>query len=105
MASRSMLLPVVLAVCACWTFLSTAFVGSARTLGSTLRGSSVAQGALPVGAIESSLSTSLAVTQAAWGANIVLVVVPITFWVILFLQSERNKNEENMAMAGKGKKK
>mmetsp|Transcript_1430 Transcript_1430/g.4550 ORF Transcript_1430/g.4550 Transcript_1430/m.4550 type:complete len:104 (-) Transcript_1430:57-368(-) len=101
MAARSNILPLVLLALAAAALLcgTSAFVGgSAPAAGTSLR-TATAQRALPPGAdvvAESSISTALAV--AAWGmaANIVTVFVPVTFLVVLYLQSERTKAEEGI---------
>mmetsp|Transcript_58343 Transcript_58343/g.147936 ORF Transcript_58343/g.147936 Transcript_58343/m.147936 type:complete len:104 (+) Transcript_58343:87-398(+) len=97
-ARRSLLLPVVLAAFALCAVLSScgAFVGGSAppASGASLRTAAQAQRALPVGLAEgSSVATSLAVTTAAWWANIVLLIIPLTFLIILYLQSERTLAE------------
>eukprot|EP00443_Scrippsiella_acuminata_P055674 CAMPEP_0115501916 /NCGR_PEP_ID=MMETSP0271-20121206/68655_1 /TAXON_ID=71861 /ORGANISM="Scrippsiella trochoidea, Strain CCMP3099" /LENGTH=109 /DNA_ID=CAMNT_0002930887 /DNA_START=87 /DNA_END=416 /DNA_ORIENTATION=+ len=96
------LIPVALAALALSAavfFACGAFVGnSAPAVGTSLRAASAGQTALhglPVGLVEgSSVSMSLAVTTAAWWANIVLLIIPLTFLIILYLQSERTLAED-----------
>ena len=45
-------------------------------------------------ALESSLTTALAVSTPGWWANIVGIMVPLTFLIVLYLQSERTLSEE-----------
>mmetsp|Transcript_58345 Transcript_58345/g.147941 ORF Transcript_58345/g.147941 Transcript_58345/m.147941 type:complete len:104 (+) Transcript_58345:71-382(+) len=95
---RSLLLPAALATLALCGVLSAcgAFVGGSAppAAGASLRATAQAQRALPVGLAEgSSVATSLAVTTAAWWANIVLLIIPLTFLIILYLQSERTLAE------------
>mmetsp|Transcript_45638 Transcript_45638/g.118650 ORF Transcript_45638/g.118650 Transcript_45638/m.118650 type:complete len:104 (+) Transcript_45638:50-361(+) len=94
-ASRSTVLPLALiALAFVGALYSTgAFVNGAAPLASSsvLRGR-VSQQALPVGLVEgTSVATSLQVVTAAYWANLVLVVVPVGFLIILYLQSERTK--------------
>mmetsp|Transcript_58347 Transcript_58347/g.147945 ORF Transcript_58347/g.147945 Transcript_58347/m.147945 type:complete len:104 (+) Transcript_58347:67-378(+) len=97
-ARRSLLLPTALAAFALCAVLSAccAFVGSSAppAVGASLRAGTQTRHALPVDLVEgSSLATSLAVTTAAWWANIVLLIIPLTFLIILYLQSERTLAE------------
>mmetsp|Transcript_17750 Transcript_17750/g.50548 ORF Transcript_17750/g.50548 Transcript_17750/m.50548 type:complete len:108 (+) Transcript_17750:112-435(+) len=104
MASRSALLPLALLVLAVTALLcgcGSAFAGirAPAAAGTGVR-TATAQRALPPGAegiVESSVSTALAV--AAWGmaANIAFVFVPVTFLVVLYLQSERTKAEDGLS--------
>mmetsp|Transcript_108513 Transcript_108513/g.324481 ORF Transcript_108513/g.324481 Transcript_108513/m.324481 type:complete len:107 (-) Transcript_108513:100-420(-) len=104
MVARSALLPLALLALAAAALLcgTSAFVGGRSPAASTgsLRATTLSRRALPPGAegfvAESSLATALAV--AAWGmaANIVTVFVPVTFLVVLYLQSERTKAEEGI---------
>eukprot|EP00930_Biecheleria_cincta_P043594 TRINITY_DN2991_c0_g1_i1.p1 TRINITY_DN2991_c0_g1~~TRINITY_DN2991_c0_g1_i1.p1 ORF type:complete len:118 (-),score=23.20 TRINITY_DN2991_c0_g1_i1:166-471(-) len=94
MASRRVLLPFLLAVMACASAVwSMSFVyGSSPSATPTTRSLRVSQHAVPV-ELGSSVATALEVTTAAWGANIALLVVPFTFLIQLYLQSERTKAE------------
>ncbi|CAK0808939.1 unnamed protein product [Prorocentrum cordatum] len=65
----------------------------------------VAQGALPMDAVgavadASSIVTSLQIQQPAWAANLVLVIVPISILIIIYLQSEKTLQERD-AVIGK----
>mmetsp|Transcript_17753 Transcript_17753/g.50558 ORF Transcript_17753/g.50558 Transcript_17753/m.50558 type:complete len:107 (+) Transcript_17753:65-385(+) len=103
MAGRSSLLSLVLIVLAATALLSgcgSAFAGIRAPAASTSVRTAPALRALPPGAeviAESSVSTALAV--AAWGmaANIAFVFVPVTFLVVLYLQSERTKAEDGLS--------
>jgi len=105
-ARRTLLLPIALAALALCAGLSAcgAFVGgsgAAPGAATSLRTTAVSQirrAALPAvdGLVEgSSVATSLAVTTAAWWANIVLVIIPLSFLIILYLQSERTLSQES----------
>mmetsp|Transcript_65776 Transcript_65776/g.148425 ORF Transcript_65776/g.148425 Transcript_65776/m.148425 type:complete len:103 (-) Transcript_65776:100-408(-) len=102
MAARPTLIPLALlalAVLGAFCGLS-AFVGGARSAStSTSLRVSTAQRALPLeGAsiADSSVLTALAVSTPGFWANIVTVMVPVTFLVVLYLQSERTKAEEGL---------
>jgi len=93
MAARRVLLPLLIAagvVCTSLfcglSFVSGSNVGTTRSLRTSQR-------AVPV-EFGSSVSTALEVTAAAWGANIALLLVPFTFLIQLYLQSERTKAEK-----------
>mmetsp|Transcript_53333 Transcript_53333/g.170888 ORF Transcript_53333/g.170888 Transcript_53333/m.170888 type:complete len:104 (-) Transcript_53333:118-429(-) len=100
MAGRSALLPVALLALAAAALLlgPGAFVGGRAQAPATasLR-SGAARAALPLGAgavAESSVATALAVSTPGFWANIVTVLVPCSFLIILYLQSERTKAEQ-----------
>mmetsp|Transcript_16964 Transcript_16964/g.35435 ORF Transcript_16964/g.35435 Transcript_16964/m.35435 type:complete len:107 (-) Transcript_16964:75-395(-) len=103
MAGRSALLPLALIVLVASALLyvsGPAFVGGSGLAPRSSLRTATAQRVLPPGVegiAESSVSTALAV--AAWGmaANIAFVFVPVTFFVILYLQSERTKAEDGMS--------
>mmetsp|Transcript_86709 Transcript_86709/g.187570 ORF Transcript_86709/g.187570 Transcript_86709/m.187570 type:complete len:97 (+) Transcript_86709:58-348(+) len=92
-ASRPVLLPLLLAACALFGALSFCG-GAAPVTGAALRGNT-ARAAVPEAmALESSLTTALAVSTPGWWANIVGVMVPLTFLIVLYLQSERTISQE-----------
>eukprot|EP00403_Amphidinium_massartii_P022528 CAMPEP_0178401494 /NCGR_PEP_ID=MMETSP0689_2-20121128/16330_1 /TAXON_ID=160604 /ORGANISM="Amphidinium massartii, Strain CS-259" /LENGTH=98 /DNA_ID=CAMNT_0020022315 /DNA_START=77 /DNA_END=373 /DNA_ORIENTATION=+ len=96
-AQRKVILPaLLLALGAALLFSNVAFTGVSRPVtGTNLRaGGVVASQALPLEAVESSISTALTVQTAGWWANIFFVVIPCGFLVTLYLQSERSKLEE-----------
>merc|ERR1719150_3112347 len=98
MAARRTILPALcLALAVAALFRPAAFVSGlapASPLSST-RG--MALRSLPAGAVaETSVATSLAVSTPGFWANIVTVLVPITFLIVLYLQSERTKAEEGL---------
>mmetsp|Transcript_61530 Transcript_61530/g.171992 ORF Transcript_61530/g.171992 Transcript_61530/m.171992 type:complete len:104 (-) Transcript_61530:239-550(-) len=99
MAGRSMLLPALFVAAALVLTLggSGVFVGGrVQQAGPALR-AGAARGALPAGlenlAEASSVSTALAVSTPGWWANIVLLITPCAFLVILYLASEKSKKE------------
>merc|ERR1711879_438263 len=79
---------------------SVAFVGGkVKAPSAGLLRASTAQSALPMDAdlvLDSSLTTALAVSTPGWWANIAIVVVPVTFLITLYLQSERTKAEDGL---------
>uniref|UniRef100_A0A6U6VTR1 Uncharacterized protein n=1 Tax=Alexandrium andersonii TaxID=327968 RepID=A0A6U6VTR1_9DINO len=99
MAGRSSVLSLALLGLAGWALLcgcGSAFVGGSAPAPSTGLRTATAQRALPPGAeqvAESSISTALAVSAWGMAANIVTVFVPVTFLIVLYLQSERSKRE------------
>ncbi|CAE8611786.1 unnamed protein product [Polarella glacialis] len=102
MSSRSMLLPVALVATAVACVLcgpSFVFGGRAASSSQTSLRTGTAQRALPVEALDfladSSMmnAESLEVSTPGWWANIVCLVVPITYLITLYLQSERTKAE------------
>mmetsp|Transcript_88142 Transcript_88142/g.273834 ORF Transcript_88142/g.273834 Transcript_88142/m.273834 type:complete len:105 (+) Transcript_88142:98-412(+) len=104
MAGRPMLLPAALLALAA----AAAFCGTSAFVGGNYRASSTvslragaARGALPAGAeilADSSVATSLAVSTPGFWANIVTVLVPCSFLIILYLQSERTKAEAEQGL-------
>merc|ERR1711988_29545 len=95
MAARRVLLPLLIAAMACSAlFCGLSFVcGSNPSATATTRSLRTSRHAVPV-EFGSSVATALEVTAAAWGANIALLVVPFTFLIQLYLQSERTKAEK-----------
>ncbi|CAE8611787.1 unnamed protein product [Polarella glacialis] len=99
MAPRPVLPVVLLAVAAAVCLCGTSFVcGRSQSSATSLR-AGTAQRALPVEALDfladSSMmnAESLEVSTPGWWANIVCLVVPITYLITLYLQSERTKAE------------
>eukprot|EP00930_Biecheleria_cincta_P097921 TRINITY_DN895_c0_g3_i2.p1 TRINITY_DN895_c0_g3~~TRINITY_DN895_c0_g3_i2.p1 ORF type:complete len:119 (+),score=24.29 TRINITY_DN895_c0_g3_i2:52-357(+) len=94
MAARRVLLPLLIAAVACTSLLyGLSFVcGSSPSASAATRSLRTSQRAVPV-ELGSSVATALEVTTAAWGANIALLLVPFTFLIQLYLQSERTKAE------------
>ncbi|CAK0800517.1 unnamed protein product [Prorocentrum cordatum] len=81
-----------------------AFCGGKAPQAAALRGK-VAQGALPVEMVDtvadaSSIMTALQIQQPAWAANLVLVIIPISILIIIYLQSEKTLQERD-AVIGK----
>mmetsp|Transcript_91891 Transcript_91891/g.255970 ORF Transcript_91891/g.255970 Transcript_91891/m.255970 type:complete len:104 (-) Transcript_91891:170-481(-) len=101
MAGRSLLLPLTLLVLAAVAALCgpTAFVGGQTRAPSTALRTLTPQRALPLDMgvpAETSVATALAVSTPGFWANIVTVIVPVTFLIVLYLQSERTKAEEGI---------
>ncbi|CAE8689265.1 unnamed protein product [Polarella glacialis] len=101
MMSRSMLLPAALVATAVACVLcgqSFVFGGRAASSSRTSLRTGTAQRALPFDVdflADSSIlnAESLEVSTPGWWANIVCLVVPITYLITLYLQSERTKAE------------
>merc|ERR1712039_673965 len=98
--NRPIALPLALLMASAIAVLQAAlaFVGSstsgARALGSSRAGN---LRAVPAGVVEgSSLATSLAVSTPGMWALTVLTLVPLSFLIILYLQSERYKAENGL---------
>eukprot|EP00419_Tripos_fusus_P009415 CAMPEP_0172660176 /NCGR_PEP_ID=MMETSP1074-20121228/3929_1 /TAXON_ID=2916 /ORGANISM="Ceratium fusus, Strain PA161109" /LENGTH=104 /DNA_ID=CAMNT_0013475781 /DNA_START=83 /DNA_END=397 /DNA_ORIENTATION=+ len=91
---RRILFPLALLVFAMFALLvgQAAFVGSSTPTGKAqrLRAKTVRE-VVPVEMMESSIETALAVQGPGFAANIVFVLVPVTFLITLYLQSERTK--------------
>mmetsp|Transcript_112154 Transcript_112154/g.250320 ORF Transcript_112154/g.250320 Transcript_112154/m.250320 type:complete len:104 (-) Transcript_112154:146-457(-) len=101
-AARRTLLPAALLALALVGALYEAgtFVNGGRpaTPVTSLRGGT-AQQALPAEAMalaETSVVTSLQIQTPAWWANILGVILPCTFLIVLYIQSERTKAEEGL---------
>ena len=85
--SRSVLLPLALAVLALLCGASCFVGGSKAPATSALRATQMR--AVPMDVVaESSVTTALAVSTPGWWANIVGLMVPLIFLVVLYLQSE-----------------
>mmetsp|Transcript_42214 Transcript_42214/g.91997 ORF Transcript_42214/g.91997 Transcript_42214/m.91997 type:complete len:106 (-) Transcript_42214:89-406(-) len=95
MAARSALLPVVLAAVlfAGAVYQTVNFVEGARPgqSATALRGNTARRAFSPdsMPEVDTSVLTALAVSTPGWWANIVFVVIPCGFLIILYLQSER----------------
>eukprot|EP00929_Paragymnodinium_shiwhaense_P079143 TRINITY_DN4114_c0_g3_i1.p2 TRINITY_DN4114_c0_g3~~TRINITY_DN4114_c0_g3_i1.p2 ORF type:complete len:107 (+),score=29.06 TRINITY_DN4114_c0_g3_i1:73-393(+) len=104
-ARRAVLLPVVLAVAACFVFSQTfAFAGNSVQPSAALRSTTAtASHALPIDmaplADASSVTTALQVSGAAYIFNILILVFPCAFLVFLFLYSERTLSDEEKSAA------
>merc|ERR1719464_397179 len=99
MPARRTILPALLLVVAAAALLSgpATFAVGWSPASATTSTRSTGLRALPTGAevlAETSVTTSLAVSTPGFWANIVTVLVPITFLTVLYLQSERTKAEE-----------
>mmetsp|Transcript_20717 Transcript_20717/g.64721 ORF Transcript_20717/g.64721 Transcript_20717/m.64721 type:complete len:105 (+) Transcript_20717:128-442(+) len=104
MAGRPMLLPaalLALAAAAALCSTSTFVCGSHRASPTLSSRASTARSALPAGAellADTSVATALAVSTPGFWANIVTVLVPCSFLIILYLQSERTKAEAEQGL-------
>ncbi|CAK0875427.1 unnamed protein product [Prorocentrum cordatum] len=104
-ARRAPLLAVVLLGAAAAAALcgAGAFCGSGRApQAAARRQGASARAALPVEAMAdaTSIVTALQIQQPAWAANLVLVIVPISILIIIYLQSEKTLQERD-AVIGK----
>ncbi|CAK0889569.1 unnamed protein product [Prorocentrum cordatum] len=104
-ARRAPLLAVVLLGAAAAAALcgAGAFCGGGRApQAAALRQGPSARAALPVESMAdaSSIVTALQIQQPAWAANLVLVIVPISILIIIYLQSEKTLQERD-AVIGK----
>mmetsp|Transcript_20721 Transcript_20721/g.64738 ORF Transcript_20721/g.64738 Transcript_20721/m.64738 type:complete len:105 (+) Transcript_20721:128-442(+) len=104
MAGRPMLLPAALLALAAAAALcgASAFVcGSYGASPTPSVRAGATRSALPAGAeilADTSVATSLAVSTPGFWANIVTVLVPCSFLIILYLQSERTKAEAEQGL-------
>ncbi|CAE8598052.1 unnamed protein product [Polarella glacialis] len=97
MAGRRVILPMALIAVAV-LFCGPSFVGfgASSTSSRARAGDRTLRGALPADFLVDSsvsLAESLEVSTPGWWANIVCLVVPITYLITLYLQSERTKVE------------
>merc|ERR1719240_841789 len=96
--ARSVILPVCLCIGVALALLcgSYTFVHGGATAKPALRVTAVSTRALPLGAevADTSLTSAMVVSEPGWFANIIFLVVPITFLITLYLQSERTLREE-----------
>ncbi|CAK0907476.1 unnamed protein product, partial [Prorocentrum cordatum] len=103
-ARRASLLSVaLLGLAAAAALLSAqAFCGAGAAPRAVARESTVARAALPLDGVAdaSSLMTALQIQQPAWAANLVLVIIPISILIIIYLQSEKTLQERD-AVIGK----
>merc|ERR1712039_311192 len=104
MTARRVLLPAVLLALLAAILLcsSAAFVNGSVPVSSSaasLRGG-IAQRAVPeVELVTSSMAMAdygMQVSTPGWWANILSIIVPVTFLITLYLQSERTKAEEGL---------
>merc|ERR1712187_262809 len=102
-AGRSAFLPALLLGLVAVVLLCgpTAFVnGVVSSSSSSLRGAGEAQRALPEAELVTSsvamADAGMQVSTPGWWANILSIIVPVTFLITLYLQSERTKLEEGI---------
>jgi len=94
---------VVLGLNAAAVFLGAgAFCGGGHAPQSSTNRGMVARAALPVESMvdASSIMTALQIQQPAWAANLVIVIVPVSILIIIYLQSEKTLQERD-ALIGK----